>query len=101
MLRSETERNASAQRIAKHIRLLIAERLDDDGQVIAHVARIDLTIRKRRPSMAMQINRNYKPMLRKNGQHRLEHFYRAQSAMKQKQWLTFAIEFVVIINAIR
>ena len=100
MLSGELERDATTQRIAEHVHLVVAELLQHAGHVVTHFDQADFAITQRRAAVALQIYADDLSALRKLGQVGPEHLDLAQAAMKEQQRLARAIDGVVVVHAV-
>ena len=81
--------------------MLVAELLQDHGEVVADVDQIDLAIAERRAAVAMEVNGDHLTRCGERRQHvRTEHVDRSQAAVQQQQRLTLPVNLVVIVDAI-
>ncbi len=100
VLHGESKRNTTAQGIAQHVDLLMAEFLHDPRHVVTHVGQVDLPIAERGAAVAMKVDRDHPSAVRQGRQHGPEHVDRAKAAVQQQQRLAGAVDLVVVVESV-
>ncbi len=100
MLDGEAERDASAERVAEDIDLLVAKAVEDCRRVIALIDDADRALAKLGAAVTVEIDRDHLARLRERWQYRAEHLDRSEPAVQQEERLALAANLVVVADAI-